>query len=113
MEILYTATCRYEIQEKKKFRHDIPAYTGPFRALHVVDKIVLNFSEGKAVPQHTYGSVGGGERIYGSILFLISTLDGENGQCHALATLYPWGKEPWYPLYRRLGGPQSRCGHRG
>jgi hypothetical protein len=22
--------------------------------------------------------------------------------------LYPQGKSPWYPLYRRLGGPQSR-----
>jgi len=22
--------------------------------------------------------------------------------------LYP--KSPWYPLHRRLGGPQSRCG---
>jgi hypothetical protein len=22
--------------------------------------------------------------------------------------LYPQGKNPWYPLYRRLGGPQSR-----
>jgi hypothetical protein len=25
--------------------------------------------------------------------------------------LYPPGKSPWYPLYRRLGGPQSRSGH--
>jgi len=23
--------------------------------------------------------------------------------------LYP-RKEPWYPLYRRLGGPQGQCG---
>jgi hypothetical protein len=23
------------------------------------------------------------------------------------------GIGPWYPLYRRLGGPQSRSGHRG
>jgi hypothetical protein len=33
---------------------------------------------------------------------------GVGGQCHALATL-PLGKM-WYPLYRRLGGPQSRSG---
>jgi hypothetical protein len=26
-------------------------------------------------------------------------------------TLYPQGKSPWYPLDRRLGGPQSRSGH--
>jgi hypothetical protein len=25
----------------------------------------------------------------------------------------PPGKGPRYPLYRRLGGPQSRSGHRG
>jgi hypothetical protein len=24
--------------------------------------------------------------------------------------LYPQGKSPWYPLDRRLGGPQSRSG---
>jgi hypothetical protein len=22
--------------------------------------------------------------------------------------LYPWGKSPWYPLERRLGGSQTR-----
>jgi hypothetical protein len=25
----------------------------------------------------------------------------------------PWGKEPWYPLDRRLGVPQSRSGRGG
>jgi hypothetical protein len=32
---------------------------------------------------------------------------GVRGQCHAPATL-----DPWYPLDRRLGGPQSQYGHR-
>jgi hypothetical protein len=34
-----------------------------------------------------------------------------SGQLHTLAAL-PQGKSPWYPLDRRLGGPQSRseCG---
>jgi len=27
--------------------------------------------------------------------------------------LYPQGKSPWYPLDRRLGGPQSHSGHGG
>jgi hypothetical protein len=36
-----------------------------------------------------------------------------NGQHHAPAALYPRGKSPQYPLYRRLGGPQSRSGRRG
>jgi hypothetical protein len=37
---------------------------------------------------------------------------GVSGQRHAPAALYPRGKDPRYPLYRRLGGPQSRSGHR-
>jgi hypothetical protein len=32
-----------------------------------------------------------------------------SGQLHALAAL-PTGKEPWHPLDRKLGGPQSPCG---
>jgi hypothetical protein len=35
-----------------------------------------------------------------------------SGQLHALAAL-PLGKEPPYPLDRRLGGPQSRSGRGG
>jgi len=27
--------------------------------------------------------------------------------------LYPWGKSSWYPLDRRLGGPQNWSGHSG
>jgi hypothetical protein len=29
-----------------------------------------------------------------------------SGQCYAPAALYPQGKDPQYPLDRRLGGPQ-------
>jgi hypothetical protein len=32
-----------------------------------------------------------------------------SGQLHAPAALLP-GKKPWYPLDRKLGGPQSRSG---
>jgi hypothetical protein len=32
---------------------------------------------------------------------------GVSGQHHALATLYPRGKDPRYPLYRSLGGPRA------
>jgi hypothetical protein len=35
-----------------------------------------------------------------------------SGQLHVPATLSP-GKEPRYPLDRRLGGPQSRSGRDG
>jgi hypothetical protein len=38
---------------------------------------------------------------------------GVSGQRHAPAALYPRGKDPRYPLDRRLGGPQSRSGRRG
>jgi hypothetical protein len=38
---------------------------------------------------------------------------GVSGQSHAPAALYPRGKEPRYPLDRRLGGPRSRSGRRG
>jgi hypothetical protein len=31
---------------------------------------------------------------------------GVSGQCHAPATLYPQGKNPWYPLDKRLDGPR-------
>jgi hypothetical protein len=35
-----------------------------------------------------------------------------SGQLQAPAAL-PQGKGPWYPLYRRPGGPQSHSGHSG
>jgi hypothetical protein len=35
-----------------------------------------------------------------------------SGQLHAPAAL-PQGKSPWYPLDRRLGGPQNRSGLSG
>jgi hypothetical protein len=35
-----------------------------------------------------------------------------SGQLHAPVAL-PQGKSPWYPLDRRLGGPQSRSGRGG
>jgi hypothetical protein len=35
-----------------------------------------------------------------------------SGQLHTPSAL-PQGKNPWYPLYRRLGGPQSRSGRGG
>jgi hypothetical protein len=35
-----------------------------------------------------------------------------SGQPHAPVALSQ-GKSPWYKLDRRLGGPQSQCGHCG
>jgi hypothetical protein len=36
-----------------------------------------------------------------------------HSQRHAPAELYSLGKDPRYPLDRRVGGPHSRSGHRG
>jgi len=43
---------------------------------------------------------------------LISALDGgeQSASCPG-QFIYPWGKCPWYPLDRELGGPQSQSGH--
>jgi len=46
--------------------------------------------------------------MYSSYSFLTLALDVVSGQHYALATLYPWGKDPQYPLYRRLGGLHSQ-----
>jgi len=43
---------------------------------------------------------------------LTSTLDGGQWSASRPAALPP-GKVPWYPLDRRLGGPQSRSGRGG
>jgi hypothetical protein len=64
-------------------------------------------SKSKAVPLHAMEALWG-ERRYSSYSFTTSALDGVSGQHHAPAALYPR-----YPFYRRLGGPQSRSGHRG
>jgi hypothetical protein len=37
---------------------------------------------------------------------------GVSGQSHTTAAIYPREKDPRYPLDKRLGGPQSRTGHR-
>ena len=50
-----------------------------------------------------------GEQRYSSTLSRPWHQKGVRGQPHAPAALYPPGKT-WCPLYRRLGGPQSRSG---
>jgi hypothetical protein len=57
-------------------------------------------------------ALGGRGSIVATILDL-STRWGVSGQRHAIAVIYPLGKDPRYSLYRRLGGPQSRSGHGG
>jgi hypothetical protein len=52
-------------------------------------------------------------KSYSSYSFLTSTSDRVSVQRHALAALYPWGKDLWYPLARRVGGSQSWSGNGG
>jgi hypothetical protein len=54
-----------------------------------------------------------GERRYSSYSFLTSALDGGEWSASRPGRALPRGNDPWYPLYRRLGGSQSRSGHRG
>jgi hypothetical protein len=52
-----------------------------------------------------------GEMRYSSYSFLTSALDGGEWSASRSGRSLPRGKDPQYPLYRRLGGPQSRSGH--
>ena len=70
-----------------------------------------NFPEGKdkGIVQARTGHKGPeGEMRYSSTLSLTLALDGVDGQRHTPVALPP-GKTR-YPLYRRLGSPQSRSG---
>jgi len=94
-------------------------------ALNIVTTVICNFNDNKcaawqkyeskskkAVPLHAMEALGG----RGGIAPTHSRPRHwmwVSGQRHAPAALYPRGKDPRYSLYRRLGGPQSRSGHRG
>jgi hypothetical protein len=53
------------------------------------------------------------ERRYSSYSFLTSALDGGEWSTSRPGRDLTRGKDPRYPLYRRVGGSQSRSGHRG
>jgi hypothetical protein len=54
------------------------------------------------------GAWGGGG--YGSYSYLTSVLDGVEWSASRPGRALPPDKDPRYPLYRRLGGPQSLRG---
>jgi hypothetical protein len=54
-----------------------------------------------------------GEMRYSFYSFLTSALDGGEWSASRLGRALPPGKNPRYPLDRRLGEPQSRSGHSG
>jgi hypothetical protein len=51
-----------------------------------------------------------GERRYSAYSFLTWALDVGEWSTSRPGRILPRGKDPLYPLYRRLGGPQSRSG---
>jgi hypothetical protein len=72
---------------------------------------IMNDDKIKAVPLHAMMCLG--ERKYSSYSFLTSALGGSERSASRPGRALPRGKDPRYPLDRRLGGPQSRSGHRG
>jgi hypothetical protein len=80
-------------------------FTGLIRTQNIISK-------GKAVPQHIYEGAGG-RGVIAPTHSRPRQQMGVSGQRHAPAALYRRRKDLGYPLYRRLGGPQSRSGHRG
>jgi hypothetical protein len=67
-----------------------------------------NIYIGKAVPQHTYGGTGGGERRYSSHLFLTSALDGGEWSSSGPGRVYPR-----VPVGQETGWAQNLSGLRG
>jgi hypothetical protein len=61
---------------------------------------------------HTQWKRFGGERRYSSYSFSTSALDGGEWLVSRPGRALAPGKGPRYPLYMRLGGPQSRSGHK-
>jgi hypothetical protein len=68
-------------------------------------------AKAKAVPPHTMKVLGG----KGAQLVLILDLGARWGRVWSASRpgrALAWGKDPRYPLHKRLGGPQSRSGQR-
>jgi hypothetical protein len=66
-------------------------------------------NQSKAVPLHATEALGGS----GGIAPTHSALDEDEWSASRPSRSLPRGKDTRYPLYRRLGGLQSRSGHRG
>jgi hypothetical protein len=76
-------------------------------------KITTYRKKGKVVPSRSI-EAHLGDRRYSSYSLLTSALEGGEWSASRPGRPLPPGKEPpRYPLYRRLGGPQSRSGRRG
>jgi hypothetical protein len=81
-----------------------------FNEIHICVRLWENKKQSSPAPRHG-GALG--ERRYSSHSLLTSALDGGEWSASRPGRALPRGKDPRYPLDRRLDGPQSRSGHRG
>jgi hypothetical protein len=93
---------------------------GGSHAFHMSESVIIvltllteNSGELKQSSPATCHAGTWGERRYSSYSFLTSALDGGEWSASRSGRALSRGKDPWYPLYRRLSGPQGRSGHRG
>jgi hypothetical protein len=77
-----------------------------------VFKEITRMVKKQSSPSARHGGAWGGEEVQ-LYSFLTSALDGGEWSASRPCRALPWGKDPRYPLNRRLGGPQSRSGRRG
>jgi hypothetical protein len=90
----------------------------PVTFVSIISMPLLMWSEpiyrykAKFIPLHATKALGGTEGIAPTHSRPQHYM-GVSGRRDALTALYPRRMDPRYPLYRRLGGPQSRSGHRG
>jgi hypothetical protein len=56
-----------------------------------------------AVPHHTYGGAGGGDRMYSSYSFTTSALDGAEWSASGPGCALPPGKVPVVPIGQEAG----------
>jgi hypothetical protein len=84
------------------------------RALHPLCLIRFDFISVKALLwADTHHAGAWRERRYSSYSFSTLALHGGDWSALSPGRAIPRGKDPRYPFYRRLGGPQSRFGHNG
>jgi hypothetical protein len=76
-------------------------------------KPIMSYKKAKWNSPATHYGGACGERRYSSYSFMTSALDEGEWSASRPGRALAQGKDPRYPLYRRLGGPQSRSGHGG
>jgi hypothetical protein len=107
--VIHRVNKDYYISSYLNWNHDTVCLKGCWNDQNHNDNTT---GKSKAVPLHAMEALGdrGGIAL---THFRPRHYMGVSSQRHAPAALYPRGKDSRYPLDRRLGGTQSRSGHRG